>query len=73
MYKYRGNSHARKSLALNELAHLHQFPNEHITTYISRVDVMKETISEFNVFNDDSYFVTQALKGLVKDYEVFKF
>ena len=64
--------HARKAKALTELATLQQKSNEALVAYISRADVLKETIAEFDVFNDTSYFVVQTLQGLLKQYEVFK-
>ena len=70
--KYTGNIHARKQKAYTELATLKQNPNETISSYISRIDLIAEKISAFGLFNDTSYYVTCAMAGLLPKYEIFR-
>ena len=70
--KYTGNIHARKQKAYSELANLKQKEGETISAYISRIDMIIERISHFKLFNDTSYYVTCAMKGLLPKYDIFR-
>ena len=70
--KYLGNSYARKTKALTQLAQLEQGPNEDVNAFITRADVIISKLEQFKVFNDSSFYVIKVMQGLLPKFEAFK-
>ena len=70
--QYMGNANSRKINGMNALFSVQIINGESLSNYLSRIESIRKTMSEFNYFPDDHVYILKALHGLPNSYETFK-
>ena len=70
--QYMGNANSRKINGMNALFSVQIINGESLSNYLSRIESIRKTMSEFNYFPDDHVYILKALHGLPDNYDTFK-